>query len=179
MTEHQCPADVPYDLAHELRREQDYWDAFYVSDHAEQSLEKQLAGQLPSYFAHEFARGERIFHRSFDHPAQLLVLGAGSGTIAVWCAGRYSSWSIASIDLSIVGLRAHDAISQRLGIPWRAERIVCDWDHLPFPTAKFDYCVVDRALHHMLRPSVSLRAVAQALKPGGILIARREPFPAV
>jgi len=189
MTDHNGPTHVPpethdasdgaTDLQHELQREQDYWDRYYISERAERVLEKQLANRLPDYFAREFARAERIYHQPFDRPARVLVLGAGLGTVAVWCADRYPAWDVVSMDLSVEGLRVHGAIGQRMGIPWRGDTLVCDWDHLPFPAETFDFCVADRSLHHMMQPDVSLRAVARALKLGGILIGLREPFLAV
>lgn len=168
-----------YEDDSELKREQKYWADYYFSERAQEVLAKQLKNQLPLYFQREFERAERIFRCDFHRPARALILGAGMGTVSVWCANHYPQWEIFSLDLALEGLISHISVAQTMKLTWSGHCVVADWDHLPFEDNLFDFCVVDRALHHMQNPARSLRSVAHMMKSGAILIGLREPFLAV
>lgn len=162
-----------------LVQERAYWDRYYATDRLKQSLDNQINSNILSYFAGEFARAERLYRQSFQRPAQALILGSGTGTIAAWCNTHYPQWRVTAMDLSQTGLQLHAWTADYIGLSWSGHTLIADWDNLPFPPQTFDFVIADRALHHMLTPSKTLHHLAQTMKPAAILIGLREPSMAV
>ena len=54
-------------------------------------------------------------------------------------------------------------------------RVQGDFNSLPFEENKFDFAFIDAALHHATDLSHMLKEIKRVLKPGGIIIAIREP----
>ncbi|MCU0514349.1 MAG: class I SAM-dependent methyltransferase, partial [Anaerolineae bacterium] len=126
-------------------REKQFFAAYYASlDRAEHLGD----GSLFAYFAAELARAERLYGHSFQHPASVLSVGAGWGTISVWAGWQYPQWRIVSMDYVEDSLPYHHEIARLSQTEWRGHLAVEDWDALPHARHTFDYVLADRALHH-------------------------------
>jgi len=123
-------------LNDKIKREHTYWSHFYASSAKKWYEEQVTKTELTTYFRREFSRAESVLHQRFNHPARVLVIGAGMGALSTWCAGNYPEWE---------------------------------------KDASFNFCLADRCLHHMDDPTKSLSSIARVIRPGGILIALREP----
>jgi len=162
-------------LNDKIKREHTYWSHFYASSAKKWYEEQVTKTELTTYFRREFSRAESVLHQRFNHPARVLVIGAGMGALSTWCAGNYPEWEIVSTDLTNEGLSAHNEVARLMGHQWESHVVVSNWDRLPFKDASFNFCLADRCLHHMDDPTKSLSSIARVIRPGGILIALREP----
>lgn len=115
-----------------------------------------------------------------DRPFKLLIAGCGTGYEAVHAAMTFPHARITAIDLSRASLsyamlmaRKHEVTNVRF--------IRMDLHDLPALGETFDMARSIGVLHHLRSPVAGGRALAQAVRPGGILhvslystIARRE-----
>jgi len=166
-------------LNDKIKREYAYWSDLYASS-AEKWFEEQVTKtELTTYFRREFNRAENMLHQQLNHPARVLIIGAGMGALSAWCSGNYPEWEIVSTDLITKGLSAHRTVARLMGYQYESHLVVSNWDLLPFKDASFDLCFADRCLHHMDDPIKSLSSIAKSIRPGGVLIALREPTIAI
>ena len=107
------------------------------------------------------ARGEPFAH---------LDLGCGTGTTLVELRRRHPDWRLAGVDGSRGMLAAARAKPTADTIAWAQARL---GDPLPC-AARFDSCsILYDTLNHLTEPdgwARALRSVAEALRPGGLLI---------
>ncbi|MGO2132272.1 MAG: class I SAM-dependent methyltransferase [Halomonas sp.] len=99
-------------------------------------------------------------------PKKVLCLADGEGRNGVYLAAL--GHQVLSVDISAVGLRKAESLARDKGVP--LDVLVADLAVHEFPAASFDAVVsVFCHLPQANRPHLH-RQVAQALKPGGVLI---------
>ena len=107
-------------------------------------------------------------------PATVLDLGAGRGWAAKQFArrgGRVVALDVADDDN--VGLGRARALMDDAGVTF--ERVIGDGENLPLADGRFDLVFCAAALHHFSDLPELFRQIARVLRPGGRLLAIREP----
>lgn len=104
----------------------------------------------------------------------ILDLGAGRG----WAAKHFAALGGRVVALDVVaddnvGLGRGKALMEHAGVYF--DRLIGDGENLPFAEGAFDLVFCAAALHHSSNLPQLLRQVAHVLKPGGRLLALREP----
>lgn len=103
-----------------------------------------------------------------EGPLRLLIAGCGTGYEPIDMARMDPSLTITALDLSRVSLAYGARMARALdvtSIDFRQGDIL----DLATTTLRFDVAVSTGVLHHMDDPAAGLRAVAQAVKPGGVV----------
>lgn len=118
-----------------------------------------------------FAEGKR---ESYDLLApvpgsRILEVGCGLGDDAAALAARVApGGSVLAIDGSQAMVeearRRHDNVD---GLSFE----VADATQLPYQSASFDGCRIDRVLQHIADPGAAIAEMARVLRPGGVLVA--------
>ncbi|MBP8948400.1 MAG: methyltransferase domain-containing protein [Candidatus Promineofilum sp.] len=107
-------------------------------------------------------------------PATVLDLGAGRGWAAKQFARRGSR--VVALDVADddnVGLGRARALMDDAGVTF--ERVIGDGENLPLADGRFDLVFCAAALHHFSDLPELFRQIARVLRPGGRLLAVREP----
>jgi SAM-dependent methyltransferase len=108
-------------------------------------------------------------HARPGEPFAHLDLGCGTGTTLVELRRRQPDWRLAGVDGSRGMLAAARAKPTADTIAWAQARLGD-----PLPCAGFDSCsILYDTLNHLTEPDAwarALRSVAEALRPGGLLI---------
>lgn len=92
---------------------------------------------------------------------RLLEVGTGAGLLLK--AAERAGWEVGGVELSADGASfARD----RLGLDVRTERA----EAMTFPAGSFDAAVISEVIEHLFDPPVVLKAIHDALRPGGVLI---------
>jgi ubiquinone/menaquinone biosynthesis C-methylase UbiE len=110
---------------------------------------------------------------------QVLDLGAGS----CWFSAELSRWPeierVFALDFSerLLEEVAPQVIAHLAGDETRITRVVGDFHRLEFPDDSVDHVVFDAAVHHVPADSfaVVFDEIRRVLKPGGSMVAIREP----
>lgn len=155
----------------------------------QQLLEEQAARLLARATTDETAWLEQLredFARVLEHLQQswgvkfrgrILEIGAGA------CAFSAELSKVPQV-VEVVATDASRRLLQELAprvlahLGARSEKIVrmpADFHHLPFPEAHFDFVVCSSTLHETVEVVGVLREVRRVLKPGGRMVAVREP----
>jgi SAM-dependent methyltransferase len=99
-------------------------------------------------------------------PGRLLDLGCGTGWTSCFWAKRGYQVVGQDIAIDMIDLARQNADRERLN---HLDFITCDYEAMDF-SAEFDCAVFFDCLHHAVDEVSALRAVYQALRPGGICI---------
>jgi ubiquinone/menaquinone biosynthesis C-methylase UbiE len=123
----------------------------------------------------EFAEVLKLVQSSLPDARRVLDLPAGNG-IAAYAFAR-SDYEVVAVEPdssasvgfgAIEFVRRHEDLSNIRIVPAYAEA-------LPFGEAAFDVAYVRQGLHHAHDLSRMIGEIARVLKPGGLLVASREP----
>lgn len=99
--------------------------------------------------------------------AELLEVGPGSGSLAVWIARRLPGARLTGIDISAsMVARANDRAA-RAGVAGRVRFDTGDATALPFPHASFDVVVSTSSVHHWADAPRGFAEIRRVLRPGG------------
>jgi len=104
----------------------------------------------------------------------ILDLGAGRG----WAARHFAALGCRVVALDVVaddnvGLGRGKALMEHAGVFF--DRLIADGENLPFADGSFDLVFCAAALHHSSHLPQLMQQVARVLRPGGRLLALREP----
>ncbi len=157
--------------------------AGWVAFHKQRGIYDVVAGAIDlriPYYPEEPWLGVA---RSFDiglrllgplGPATVLDLGAGRGWAAKLFAAR--GGQVVALDVADddnVGLGRALALMADAGVAF--DRLIGDGENLPLADGRFDLVFCAAALHHFSDLPELFRQIARVLRPGGRLLAIREP----
>ncbi|MCS7091679.1 MAG: class I SAM-dependent methyltransferase [Verrucomicrobiota bacterium] len=133
----------------------------------------QLRQDFPRVVAH-LQRGWRLKFRG-----RILEIGAGACALSAELSKLPQVVEIVATDVS---RRLLQELAPRvfLHLEARCDKIVrmpADYYHLEFPNSHFDFVVCSATLHEAIDVTAVLREVKRVLKPGGKMVAVREPRP--
>jgi demethylmenaquinone methyltransferase/2-methoxy-6-polyprenyl-1,4-benzoquinol methylase len=100
---------------------------------------------------------------------QVLDIAAGTGDLTRQFARKVgASGTVVHTDINEAMLRTgrDRLLDEGLQLP----TVLCDAEHLPFPSARFDIVTVAFGLRNMTHKDVALGEMARVLKPGGKLL---------
>lgn len=111
-----------------------------------------------------------LLHEDTSYPEGSRVLGAGCGVGAqtVTLASQSPKALITSLDISAASVAEARKVVRAAGIEHVA-LLQADIFYLPCPPESFDHIFLCFVLEHLPRPVEALRALKQALKPGGTM----------
>jgi ubiquinone/menaquinone biosynthesis C-methylase UbiE len=102
------------------------------------------------------------------HPARIIDVGCGRGSLALRLAQQYPETGLTCIDQSPALLHV---VRDRLGrFGHSAEYIAADFHRLPVPTHHADLAAAAFCLYHSSHPATALAEIARCVRPGGHLI---------
>lgn len=137
---------------------------FYPADYAPYQPRERRGGTLRGLRDRLFGRAEKSLADRIPIPpgGRLLDYGCGSGRFAARMRDR--GWDVCGMDFST---RAAETARRAFGL----NVIHGSLPHLDVPPGSFDAITVREVLEHLHDPAAALRAVSDALKPGGHLYA--------
>jgi ubiquinone/menaquinone biosynthesis C-methylase UbiE len=102
------------------------------------------------------------------HPARILEVGCGRGSLALRLAQQYPQTALTCIDQSAALLHV---VRDRLGrCGHSADFITADFHRLPVPAHHADLAIAAFCLYHSPHPTTALAEIARCIRPGGHLI---------
>jgi ubiquinone/menaquinone biosynthesis C-methylase UbiE len=102
------------------------------------------------------------------HPARILDVGCGRGSLALRLAQQYPETELTCIDQSAALLQV---VRDRLGRFGRsADLIAADFHRLPVPAHHADLATAAFCLYHSSHPVTAIAEIARCVRPGGHLI---------
>ncbi|HXR43312.1 MAG TPA: class I SAM-dependent methyltransferase [Pseudolysinimonas sp.] len=104
-------------------------------------------------------------------PARILDLGAGSGSGTFALLERFPAAEVTALDLSTAMLERLSANAAQRGLGGRVHPVLTDLDDPALELPASDLVWASASLHHLADPLRTLRAVFDALRPGGVLVA--------
>lgn len=129
------------------------------------------ASQMAAYHS-AFAPELRVMIESIPvaETSKVLDAACGDGTYASWLSLRFGPrGSIHAIDVSPEYLREAASPTRHGPSPDRILYTAADLNHLPFPAGAFDLAWCAQSLFSLPEPETSLRAIASAVRPGGLV----------
>jgi SAM-dependent methyltransferase len=112
----------------------------------------------------------RSVEKAAEGPLDILDLGAGN----CWLSYRLSlrQHRVFAVDI-FVDSRDGLLAARHYGVPLAA--VAADFDHLPFPPARFDMIVFNASIHYSTDYQVTLSEARQCLRPHGRLVILDSP----
>ncbi len=99
--------------------------------------------------------------------AELLEVGPGSGSLAVWIARRLPGTRLTGIDISAAMVARANERAAREGVAARVRFETGDATALAFPDASFDVVVSTLSVHHWAAAPRGFAEIRRVLRPGG------------
>jgi SAM-dependent methyltransferase len=111
-------------------------------------------------------------------PAQVVDLGAGTGTGALGLAPRFPGATVTAVDVSGAGLRRLEHKAAALGLGPQIRTVEADLDAGWPGLGLLDLTWASMSLHHLADPAGALSQVLAATRPGGLIAVAefREPL---
>mgnify|MGYP001601455681 FL=1 len=109
--------------------------------------------------------------RNIRPGSAVLDVGSGYGETALLIARRVPGASVEAVDINAASVHRAKCRFRRLGSrPIRCRRGNAEELARTFGRSRFDYVVVNNALHELWRPVRALRETRSVLRPGGMLL---------
>jgi SAM-dependent methyltransferase len=109
----------------------------------------------------------RLLDASVPGDARIAEIGCGTGQMSLYLAR--ADRMVVGCDLSRGALSLGAAAARRWGVD-RARFVECDLGRLPLREGAFDVVYCSGVLHHTPDPRASVRAIAGAVRPGGMIV---------
>jgi len=137
---------------------------------AEQNLIRNKGRQIL------FDRNLKPIIEGLSKDALILQIGAGSCVVSAQIK-RISDAKVISLDFSTNLLtKIAPIVINCLGVNVNEiNRVVADWDHMPFKNEVFDLVVADAALHHAENLQTPLGEINRVMKKTAVLYVQNEP----
>jgi cyclopropane fatty-acyl-phospholipid synthase-like methyltransferase len=100
-----------------------------------------------------------------------LILGARAGgeLLEIGC-GKGHLMQLTSAHFSVTGLDLSEDATRDIEPSFRERIVIADVESYALPLAQYDVIVAFNVFEHLRNPADALRRIAQALKPGGVLV---------
>ena len=120
---------------------------------------------------------ELLRQRGIEFSGLVLELGAGTCWFSSEISKSASVNHVVALDFarSILSRMAPLVMDHASADTARIQRVVGDFNRLPFSEKAFDFVVMDAALHHAIRTEAVLEEICRVLKDDGRFLAIREP----
>jgi SAM-dependent methyltransferase len=148
-------------------------DPFLESDACEEPLARAFLEGLDASFL-ALLRGLR------EAPGKFLVLGCGTGRLALKLAGAWPGCEVTGLDRSGPALEECLDKARSLGLVGKIWFLEGDACRLDLPESSFDAVLCDGLLHHVADPARLFAGIRRAVRPGGAMLLRdleRPPRP--
>jgi SAM-dependent methyltransferase len=137
---------------------------------ARSAVEEQVAFMAPARRLRLAIAGETVERHAGGRPLRLLDAGCGDGLVALTLARRHPDWTVLGVDLRerlLDGARARAAARGLTNVRFaRADLTV------GVPEGGFDAVLAVECLTEIPDDDVALRTLADAIAPGGLLVAQ-------
>jgi ubiquinone/menaquinone biosynthesis C-methylase UbiE len=110
-------------------------------------------------------------------PAQLLDLGAGTGTGALGLAERFPDATVTAVDVEPDALERLRGKAKERGLASRVSAVEADLDATWPDLGTLDLTWASMSLHHLADPGAALREVLAVTRPGGMIAVAEFPEP--
>ncbi len=132
----------------------------------EEHIRPQISGDPRVYYLQHF-----FDHRALNLPVErILSLGCGGGNLERALIEIGAARSVDAFDVSPESIRLAQEMAADAGLSDQLHYAVEDLDHIELPAATYDVVIAKMALHHFENLEHIYQQVAQALKPGGLLL---------
>ncbi|MBI5238899.1 MAG: class I SAM-dependent methyltransferase [Elusimicrobia bacterium] len=105
-------------------------------------------------------------------PGKFLVLGCGTGRLALKLAQAWPGSEVTGVDRSGPALEECLEKARRLGLVGRVWFQEGDACRLDLPERSFDAALSDGLLHHLAEPARMFAGIRRAVRPGGVVLLR-------
>jgi SAM-dependent methyltransferase len=109
----------------------------------------------------------RLLDSSIPGDARIVEIGCGTGQMSLYLAR--ADRTVIGCDLSRGALSLGASAARRWGVE-RVRFVECDLTSLPLREGAFDVVYSSGVLHHTPDPRASFRAIAKAVRPGGMIV---------
>jgi SAM-dependent methyltransferase len=109
----------------------------------------------------------RVLDASIPGDARIVEIGCGTGQMSLYLAR--ADRIVIGCDLSRGALSLGASAARRWGVD-RVRFVECDLTSLPLRPGAFDVVYSSGVLHHTPDPRASFRAIAKAVRPGGMVV---------
>jgi SAM-dependent methyltransferase len=109
----------------------------------------------------------RLLDSSIAGDARIVEIGCGTGQMSLYLAR--ADRTVIGCDLSRGALSLGAAAARRWGVD-KVRFVECDLTNLPLRQGAFDVVYCSGVLHHTPDPYASFRAIAGAVRPGGMIV---------
>jgi SAM-dependent methyltransferase len=109
----------------------------------------------------------RLLDASIPGDARIAEIGCGTGQMSLYLAR--ADRFVVGLDLSRAALGLGASAARRWGVD-RVRFVECDLGRLPLREGAFDVVYCSGVLHHTPDPRAAFRAIAGAVRPGGIIV---------
>jgi len=122
-----------------------------------------------AYFESVLFRTKASSPRSRKRLGLILASRPGGELLEIGC-GKGHLMQLASPHFTISGLELSEDATRDLDPSFRERIVIADVEDYVLPPAQYDVIVAFNVLEHLRDPASVLRRIAQALKPGGVLV---------
>lgn len=109
----------------------------------------------------------RLLDASIPGDAKIVEIGCGTGQMSLYLAR--ADRMVIGCDLSRGALSLGAGAARRWGVD-KVRFVECDLTNLPLREGAFDVVYCSGVLHHTPDPRASFRAIARAVRPGGMIV---------
>jgi SAM-dependent methyltransferase len=109
----------------------------------------------------------RLLDASIPGDARIVEIGCGTGQMSLYLAR--ADRTVVGCDLSRGALSLGASAARRWGVD-KVRFVECDLTNLPLREGAFDVVYCSGVLHHTPDPRGSFRAIAKAVRPGGMVV---------
>lgn len=105
-------------------------------------------------------------------PGKFLVLGCGTGRLALKLAGAWPGSEVTGVDRSGAALEECLEKARGLGLVGRVWFFEGDACRLDLPERSYDAVLCDGLLHHLAEPARMFAGIRRVIRPGGTVLLR-------